>query len=302
MKPLNFQDGSQAPAPTRAGPRPRRPLAVPATGLLLALGLVPALGACVNNDANQVTPPVALGMSKTIAPFYSDQQITIYQVETPVTLPVRRPTDGEAKALGKADPYPRAPFLHADDLRVEIRFTLSNLDDEAHSVELLVDPWNEFVRYKPGVQVVSDEQTIPDFSGYDKFFVLPPKSRTAGTITRDDTNELAVDLATAENAMANPPAAGAGTNLNALFNHIFNLQNRSNDGDPLVTPLVPKTIAGLTGFDLGLRSYGPANVAVEVLVDIVDVAGDRVIGAGSGAKPIGPPGTLLRPPAPTTTM
>jgi hypothetical protein len=300
-----FPSETQVHPPTRAGATPRHARGRATGGAVaVALALVGASGACatacVNNDQNQVTLPTVLGMTSTVAPFYSDGQLTIYQVETPVTLPVRRATDAESKALGKAAPYPRAPFLLAGDLRVEIRFTLSNLDDQPRSVELLVDPWNEFVRYKPGIQMVSDEESVPDFSGFDKFYIVPAKGRVEGTITHDDTNELAVDLATAEAVQKDPPAADSGVSGNALFNHIFNLQNRSNDGDPLVTPRVPTTIAGLTGFDLGLRSYGPANVAIEIVVDVVDVNGDRVIGVGADGKPMGPPGTLLEPPAART--
>jgi hypothetical protein len=290
---------TQVHPPTRAGASPRRGLGR-VLGGALAVGIGACAPACVNNDQNQVTLPTVLGMTSTVAPFYSDGQLTIYQVETPVTLPVRRPTAEESKALGKAAPYPRAPFLLAGDLRVEIRFTLSNLDDQPRSIELLVDPWNEFVRYKPGIQMVSDEESVPDFSGFDKFYIVPARGRVEGTITHDDTSELAVDLATAEAVLADPPADGSGVSGNALFNHIWNLQNRSNDGDPLVTPRLPKTIAGLTGFDLGLRSYGPANVAVEIVVDVVDVNGDRVIGVGADGKPMGPPGTLLEPPAART--
>src|SRR5262249_3661724 len=82
-----------------------------------------------------------------IAPAYSDQQLTMYEVQIPVQLPIRHPTDTERQALGEAEPYPRAPFLLAGDERVEVRFTLSNLDAKQHVVELLLDPWNEFVRH-----------------------------------------------------------------------------------------------------------------------------------------------------------
>ena len=36
-------------------------------------------------------------------------------------------------------------------------------------------------------------------------------------------------------------------------NNIFNPQNRSNSDDPACTPWIPPVIAGLTGFDIGLR-------------------------------------------------
>jgi hypothetical protein len=267
-------------------------------GLLTSCAFVAtAVLACANTDANQVTSPVVLGMTNTAAPYYSDGNTTIYEEQQPVTLPMRRPTDDESKLLGKADPYPHAPFLLASDVRIEVRYTLSNLDDQAHNVELLLDPWNEFVRYRPGVQVADDETTVPNLSGYDRLLAVPAKSRVQGTITPDDMNELAVDLATAQAIMKNPPPEdNGGMPVVDVINHVFNLQNRSNDGDPLITSYIPKTIAGVTGFDLGIRTYETATVAVEIVVDITDVNGNRVIPTGSGDKPFGPPGTLLSPP------
>ncbi len=61
---------------------------------------------------------------------------------------------------------------------------------------------------------------------------------------------------------ADNPAVG-------LINHVFNVQNRSYN-DVLVKQYIPPVIAGLTGFDLGLRTYEPANVAIEIVIEIVD--------------------------------
>ena len=72
----------------------------------------------------------------------------------------------------------------------------------------------------------------------------------------------------------------------------------STDGDPLITRYIPKVIAGLTGFDLGLRTSGEqANVAVEIVVDITDLNGNRVIPTGGSEKPIGEPSRTIEPPA-----
>jgi hypothetical protein len=288
--------------PIRAGARPHIAIA----GAALLVG-VASLAACTTGDA-QETPPIVLGMTDQIAPSYSDQELTLYEVQTPVELPVRKPNDQERQALqglGDQPPYPRAPFLLVDDTRVEIRFTLSNLDDQEHTIELLLDPWNEFVRYRPGIQVVSDEETVPNFSGYDKFFVLPGKSRTQGTITSDDMRELAIDLATVQNILAQPVDPMAAMSPTMLVNRAFNLQNRSNDGDPLLTPLIPKVIAGVTGFDLGLRGYAAGNVAVEITIDVTDVNGNRVIEPGNSdpsITPMGIPHTILSPPAANPMM
>lgn len=274
----------------------RRPHAGIILGSLVALL---AFG-CESSSGSQVTSPDAVGMTDTMAPYYTDGQTTLYEVQTPVHLPIRAPNG--TLPTGSGAPFPNAPFVAASDIRTEIRYTISNLDNAKHTVELLIDPWNEFVRYKPGIQIVSDEQTTPDLSGFDKFFVLEPKARIQGTLTPDDTRELAVDLATCYNINANPPMGMNGmpdtTNGNALFNHVMSIQNRSNGYDPLIAPYIPKVIPGMIGFDLGLRTEEQANIAVEVQVDVTDLsdAQNRVIQPGSSDAPMAMPTTLLQPP------
>jgi hypothetical protein len=292
----------------RAGLRPRpgllRVLAFPAA----CLGL--AVAACAPDSSNQVTQPIDLGMTSQLMAYYSDQNLTLYQVQTPVTLPVRRPTDAEISALGgapKGTPYPRAPFVLASDESVEVHYTISNLDDQQTTVWMLVDPWNEFVRYSPGVQVVNDEETEPNY-GYDLAFVVPGKSRVQGTLTSDDMHEIAIKLASVMNLLASPQAQANPSNNNAfdattVANNIFNPQNRSNSNDPLYTPWIPPVIAGLTGFDLGLRyrcgegQCTPPNVAIEITMDVQDLKGDRFVAQDSTQPQIGMPGTVLSPPA-----
>lgn len=84
-----------------------------------------------------------------------------------------------------------------------------------------------------------------------------------------------------------------GPNANQLVNHAFETQNRSSDGDVLARPYIPGTIAGLVGFDLGLRTLEPANVAIEIVLELVDVNGDKldrdaldptIVGAGDIAS------------------
>lgn len=259
------------------------------------------IGACAS-DNEQQQAPVVLGMTDTMAPAIDDGEVQIYIVQTPVALPVRRPTDDERKALGAQDPYPRQPFFLASDARIAVKFTLSNLDPEKSAVvELLLDPWNEFVRYTPGNQV-SDEQTIPNLSGIDRYFVLKPLSRIEGILTPDDMNEMAIDLATVENIAKNPVDPMSAFGGPVLFNRAFNVQNRSNQPDPLISPFIPPVIAGLTGFDLGLRTSAPAKVAVEISLDVTDLNGKRIITPDNTTdKPMftdkSPPGTRLSPPA-----
>jgi len=180
-------------------------------------------------------------------------------------------------------------------LNIEIHFTLSNLDTTEHTVELLIDPWNEFAYWSPGVTVVDDDDTEPNLSGYDNYFIVPAQSRVQGDLSPDDTYNLEANLATVENVLKlNPP--NLSVDLTTMCNHIFDIQHRSNDGDPLVTPYIPAVIAGLTGFDLGIRTPEPANIAVEIVVDVTDLNGNRVIPPGSTEATIQRPGTVLSPP------
>jgi hypothetical protein len=82
-------------------------------------------------------------------------------------------------------------------------------------------------------------------------------------------------------------AYGAAT----LMNHDFNTQNVPGPSDLLLATYTPSVVAGLTGFNLGLQSYEPLNVAIEVTVTVIDA---------SGTGKIEPPGTTTgligRPP------
>jgi hypothetical protein len=261
---------------------------------------------CNNDSSNQQTAPLSLGMTSTITPYYSDPNLTIYEVQKPVALPVRRPGPGQMSGAPPANtPYTHAPYLLASDEQVEVHYTISNLDDQDYSVFLLVDPWNEFVRWNPGITVVNDDITLPNF-GYDKEFLVKAKSRLEGTLTSDDLIEIATKLASVQQLLASPQtmqalAADAGPssfNPTQVANNIFNPQNRSNGNDPNYTPWIPPVIAGVTGFDLGLRLYNVAgNIAVEITIDIVDVNGNKFVPSDSTDPQLGPPPKVLSPPA-----
>ena len=262
----------------------------------VALAVLAASPACANDDENQVLDPVVMGIVETSAPTYYDGQEQIYEVHSPVELPMRRP-QGDEVPRGQSPPFPRPPFHVANKSRITIRYTLTNLEDKKHTVEMLLDPWNEFVRYVPGVQM-DDEETIPNLSGWDKFFVLGPKQRIEGIITPDDMVELATDLGTAMRLQATPPAADSDFGGAVLYNRAFNLQNRSSQPDPVLAPYFPPVVPGLVGFDVGLRTYEPARIAVELIIDVEDVEGNRVIQPEDRQKvrAFGPPGTTLTPP------
>jgi len=304
--------------------------------------------ACSQSSSFQTTAPVDLGMTSKMAPYYSDEEVTIYEAQIPVALPVKRPSASDMASLGPTPagtPYPHAPWLTVGDESLEVHYTLTNIDGTDHTVWLLIDPWNEFVRWNPGVSVISDEETAPNF-GYDLAFLVPARSRVEGTITTDDMHEIAIKLAAVETMLASPQArvadgdggtmggdggvapddpnsssmANGAFNPTDVANNIFNPQNRSNGGDPLYTPWIPPVIAGLTGFDLGIRTYGSettegsdstdasdatdgattgpgANVAVEITVDVQDLNGNRFVPADSTQPQLGMPPVTLSPSA-----
>jgi hypothetical protein len=295
-----------AEAPIAAGGRPH--IVLP---LVSGMWLLAAMVSGCTSDS-QVTRPNEVAMTDTTAPYYSVGDTIIYEVQTPVTIPMRAPNQTEQAALGPAPAYlasfgaASAPWIKVDDVQITIRWTLTNLDDTKHSFELLVDPWNQQVKYKPQIEVINDEETMPDLSGFDRFYLLDPKQRMVGTLVPDDTRELAIDLATVMNIQATDPNNMDG---NGLFNHTFNIQNRSTDtNDLLITKYIvqPQDVQAMIGFDLGLRSYEPMNIAVEVTVDVQDIAGKRVMPSdgtvNADNQPLPPPAGVLMPPKVTPAM
>lgn len=263
---------------------------------LLAL----ALAGCGGDDVQHIDPS-ALGMTDKTAPFYSDGELTLYEADGHVQLPIRAPTDAERAGLdGAIGPFGHHPWVTTADVGVQVTFTLANLDKSNHSVKVLVNPWNEFGKYVPGVSVVGDN-AVPNLSGIEKLYDLPgvgtgSSSRIDGTFTYDDMDELATDFATVIDILKDPGLAQMGMAMGgqnqddprvALVNHAFNVQNRSGNS-PYTDKYIPKTIPALVGFDIGLQTTEPANVAIEYAIEVVDRSGDRVLAPGD-------PGPKLEP-------
>jgi len=274
------------------------------TPTLLGLGLLAVLSVgCSSQDHQESLPIVQVGMTKDVAPIYDDGEMQIFEVKKGTAFPILAPTDATRGELNQIDmePYGRRPWVTTDDIEVQVTWTISNLDDEEHVVELLVDPWNEFGRYYPGLQLTDpdNEEYMPNFSGIDKRYIVSGKgkgeaSRAHGTFTYSDLQEMATDLATVMDLLKNPPVIEGADPEDmedptvTYTNHAFHWQNRSFD-DLLIKEWIPSTIAGLTGLDLGFRTYEPATVAIEVVVEVVDKNGKRVRKEGEEDKPLLPP-------------
>ncbi|MBV9946378.1 MAG: hypothetical protein JOZ69_05995, partial [Myxococcales bacterium] len=97
MSRQHFPMGGTA-APDRVGSAPRT-LVSRAAGVL---ALSVAVAGCSPGAADQVTAPVVLGMTASMMPTYSDGNVSLYQVQIAVPLPVRKMTGSDVRAAGAA--------------------------------------------------------------------------------------------------------------------------------------------------------------------------------------------------------
>jgi hypothetical protein len=262
-----------------------------------------AMISCPPADPNKPAPPP----KGCTAPFYDDGELQIYEVQYPVNLPIVKPTPDESSKLGgKIGPFSHHPWVTADEGQGQVTWTLANLDKAEHTVAVVVDPWNEFGRYVPAIAKEGDN-AVPDLSGIEETYDLPAlggdrSSRIQHTFSFDDMNELAVDFATVINILTTvkPPAPMDGVQMDdprvGLVNHAFNVKNR-HGSDPYTDSYIPTVIPGLLGFNLGLKTLEPANIAIEFLIELVDQNGDKVVVAGSSDPTLKAPNHVYSLPA-----
>lgn len=243
--------------------------------------------ACGEDETQRTLPPTQLALDAALPPVYDDGELTLYEVRRPVQLPIRPPSAAELARLEASvvPPYGRQPWVALADVRLQLSWTITNLDDEARSVEVLIDPWNEFARYFPGLMLIdADEgEYLPNLSGIDYLYRLEARSagvasRQHGTYTFEDMDELARDFATVMSLIAAPPRSDdpEAEDLTLVYaNHAFSFQNHSSS-DALVKRWVPSIVPALTGFDVGLRTREPARIAIELVAEVVDSGGDKV--------------------------
>jgi hypothetical protein len=259
---------------------------------LSVCALAPFAAGCGEEEETRILDPVQVAMDENITPVYEDEEMSIYEVKRSVAFPIIAPNDEAMAALqnNPMEPYDRQPWITLEDVRVQLSWTVTNLDDVQHTVQIIIDPWNEFGWYYPGLTLVDAEEGeyLPNLSGIDRRFVLDGAnkgkySRRQGVFTYEDLDEMARDFATVMALIDNPPTSlpGGGmleegeTALPTYVNHAFDEQNHS-ERDPLTRPWVPGVVAGLTGIDMGLRTTEPARIALEVVVEITDQGTGKV--------------------------
>jgi hypothetical protein len=243
-----------------------------------------------------------------LQPIYDDNELTIYEAKASLLLPIEAPDEAQLAALSTAteatDPFARPPWIRQGDIQLQVTWTLSNLDPDDHDVWLMIDPWNEFGHYVPAIHV-TEERATRDLSGIDMLFLVPgvktdhpgaPSSRVVGTITFDDMDELALDFATVFKILEDAVPAGPDDDdpRSTLINNAFNVRDRSYNS-PLLAPYRPSIVPGLVGFDYGVRTSEPANVALEVLIEMRDRAG-RVVRGGRSVPLLEAPADVITSP------
>jgi hypothetical protein len=274
-----------------------------ATGLI-ATG--PLAIACSDGETRRLAP-VSVALAETVPPVYDDGELTIYEAKTRLMLPIIAPSDAQLSRLSAepSDPFERLPWVTHDDVEVQVTWTLSNLDATDRSVWVMIDPYNEFGRYEPAI-TVTDDEAVRDLSGIDMLFLLPGTDgaaaadpRIVGTFTFDDMDELALDFATVFKIIedAAPMDEEEDDPRSTLVNYAFNVRNRSYNS-PLIDDYRPALVPGLVGFDFGLRTSEPANVALEIVVEIRDRRGDRVAERGQTVRLLDPPEAVISAGAP----
>src|SRR5262249_55148343 len=123
----------------------------------------------------------------TAAAFESEEGGAIFIVETRADLPITRPTDAELqdRTAGarsyKNLPFARLPWVERGELEIQIDFTLSNLDDQARDVDVIINGANEFNEYVPGVQVIEDDP-VPMHSQWERRYTVKAKSRITDSV------------------------------------------------------------------------------------------------------------------------
>ena len=236
-------------------------------GAAVAVGVQLALAGCTDERrylGDGAPYQVALTASTEAA--FASEDGSLFIVEQRIELPVRVPPEVALEDLREAAsgypelPFPRMPWVERGDLAIEVDFTLANLDDAERQVAVILNGYNEFHEYMPGVTVIDDEPTA-DFSQWERLYELAPLSRIEATVREEEFDEAAVDLATVVNGAPN-------SNAVVFFENKSSRDERNREYVPVVVP-------GLCGFRIGLRATSAAPVLLEATVRVRD-AGDRL--------------------------
>jgi len=249
-----------APQVEGASPRGLGRFARILTGLA-AIGVVLASGCSSNQDERTIGVYTLAITDKTApaVPAVGDEP-PLYQVTTQVRFPLR-PRPDRALLGDVVKPYTQPIWFTSGQLQAQFTYVIKNLGNTDVTVELLVDGWNEFIRYSPTVAIVvvnGEQELQADRSVVDRLMIIPAYSTVEGRISYDDFERMATALAilTPEPHHPNP------------F-HVVEPHTKLAT-DPTTMTWIPPVIDGITGFDLSLRARGAVKIVLEGSLELVD--------------------------------
>jgi hypothetical protein len=220
-----------------------------------------------------------VALTAMTAPVIASDEGGLYIVETLAELPIRNPSSTELADLRagvkhyKDLPFSRLPWVEHGELELQVDFTLSNLDNAAHDIDVTINGANEFFEYIPGVVEVEDEAPLPRHAQWERRYTLAAKERKAVTVREDELDEAAVDLATVVNGAPNS-------------DEVVYFENKSAS-DARSMKYIPEVIPGLTALRLGLRATQAAPILLEATVRARDVGG-KLAEPGEARMPLDP--------------
>lgn len=232
---------------------------------LVIAGVTCALGGCADPETYIGDGKLyQVALTPQTMPALSNMDGALYIVETHAALPIKPPSAAELSALQSGVsrypglPFSRLPWVERRDFALLVDFSLSNLDDKPHTIDVILNGVNEFSEYVPTIIQLDNQPPLPLHSQWEKRYLLDAKQRIAVTVREEDLDEVAVDLATVVNGAPNS-------------DEIVYFENKSYS-DPRSQKYIPKVIPGLTGLRLGLRATGASSVLLEATVRVRDAA------------------------------
>ncbi len=235
-------------------------------GLLLQVGALVGLMGCTDHLHIGEDGFFAFALTADTPASVEAEDSAMYVAEQRIELPLRPPTDAQLAELGEgadALPWARRPWVTRGDYELEVDYTLINLEDSRVRVTLSINGINEFHEYMPGF-VVDDDEIIAELNQWERVVELDPQERRFGTIREEQLDEVAVDLATVVNGVANA-------------HQVVHPDNHSGS-DVRSSGFVPDVVAALTGIRASLVVIGdagspPPEVLVEMTVRVRDERG-----------------------------
>lgn len=217
-----------------------------ARAALLALSC--SLG-CLEEQRYQDTSALVQLTADAQPAYVTEDDDPIYRVDLPFELRITPPSsEALAKLSAQSNPPdPRLPWVSLHDLDLQLDYALQNDSDQSTVAMITLNGINEFRYYAPGPE---------NFHQWERRVALAPHQRVTGTVTEEELDEIAVDLAT---------AANGAPNSNLV------VERRSQSSlDPRVQPYIPRVVPGLVGIRAGIETGRALPLTLAITLRVQD--------------------------------